>query len=371
MDYQRFYIGNVSQQGEQFQIVDEIFCFLCIAFDFEGEDRTAAVREVFCVQCLLLWIVGYRRMMYFLNLRLALQIFYNLQRILNVTLYTERQSFQSLQKQEGVERRKSCSGITKKDGTYFCNECSRSNCFCEADAVVARVWLSQGCEFSGSLPVEFTAVYDHTAKSSSMAADEFGCGMNNDVCAVLDRTNEVWSCEGIIDNQRNLVLMCNFCKCFDIYNIGVRISEGLDVDGFCVLLNGCADLIQIEYINKCGADSVLRKSVRQQVVGTAVDVLCRYDVVALLRQVDDGVVNGCCSGSYCKCCNAAFQCCHSLLENVLGRVGQTAVDVSCILESESCCCVIGVIEYERRCLINRHCSCSGCRIWIFLSYVKL
>ena len=138
-----------------------------------------------------------------------------------------------------------------------------------------------------------------------MAADEFGCGMNNDVCAVLDRTNEVWSCEGIIDNQRNLVLMCNFCKCFDIDNIRVRISEGLDVDGFCVLLNGCANLIQIEYINKCGADSVLRKSVRQQVVGTAVDVLCRYDVVALLRQVDDGVVDGCCSGSYCKCCNAA------------------------------------------------------------------
>ena len=204
-----------------------------------------------------------------------------------------------------------------------------------------------------------------------MAADEFGCGMNNDVCAVLDRTNEVWSCEGIIDNQRNLVLMCNFCKCFDIDNIRVRISEGLDVDGFCVLLNGCADLIQIEYINKCGADSVLRKCVCQQVVGTAVDVLCRYDVVALLRQVDDGVVDGCCSGSYCKCRNAALQCCHSLLENVLGRVSQTTVDVSCILESESCCCVIGVIEYERRCLINRHCSCSGCRIWIFLSYVKL
>lgn len=95
MDYQRFYIGNVSQQGEQFQIVDEIFCFLCIAFDFEGEDGTAAVREVFCVQCLLLWIVGYRRMMYFLNLRLALQIFYNFQCVLNVTLYAERQGLKS------------------------------------------------------------------------------------------------------------------------------------------------------------------------------------------------------------------------------------------------------------------------------------
>ena len=95
MDNQRFYVGNVSQQGEQLQIVDEIFCFLCIAFDFEGEDGTAAVREVFCVQCLLLWIIGYRRMMYFLNLRLALQIFYNFQCVLNVTLYAERQSLKS------------------------------------------------------------------------------------------------------------------------------------------------------------------------------------------------------------------------------------------------------------------------------------
>ena len=204
-----------------------------------------------------------------------------------------------------------------------------------------------------------------------MAADEFGCGMNNDVCAILDRTNEVWSCEGIIDNQRNLVLMCNFCKCFDIDNIRVRVSEGLDIDGFCVLLNGCANLIQIEYINKCGADAVLWKGVCQQVVGTAVDVLCGYDVVALLSQVDDGVVDGCCSGSYCKCRNAALQCCHSLLEDVLCRISQTTVDVSCILKSESCCRVIGVIEYERRGLIDRHCSCSGCRIWIFLSYVKL
>ena len=104
MDHQRFYISNVSQQGEQLQIVDEVFCFLCIAFDFKGEDRTAAVREVFCVQCLLLWIFGYRRMMYFFNLWLALQIFYNLQCILNMTFYTERQSLKSLQKQEGVER---------------------------------------------------------------------------------------------------------------------------------------------------------------------------------------------------------------------------------------------------------------------------
>ena len=72
MDNQRFYVGNVSQQGEQLQIVDEIFCFLCIAFDFEGEDGTAAVREVFLIKLLLNRICGYRRMMNFLYLRMVI-----------------------------------------------------------------------------------------------------------------------------------------------------------------------------------------------------------------------------------------------------------------------------------------------------------
>ena len=90
MDNQRFYVGNVSQQGEQLQIVDEIFCFLCIAFDFEGEDGTAAVREVFCVQCLLLWIIGYRRMMYFFYLRMAVQVLYYLECIFYVALNAKR-----------------------------------------------------------------------------------------------------------------------------------------------------------------------------------------------------------------------------------------------------------------------------------------
>ena len=37
-----------------------------------------------------------------------------------------------------------------------------------------------------------------------MAADEFGCGMNNDVCTVLDRSYKVWCCECVIYNERDL-----------------------------------------------------------------------------------------------------------------------------------------------------------------------
>ena len=49
MDNQRFYVGNVSQQGEQLQIVDKIFCFLCVTFDLKCEDRSSAIWEIFLI----------------------------------------------------------------------------------------------------------------------------------------------------------------------------------------------------------------------------------------------------------------------------------------------------------------------------------
>ena len=57
MDNQRLHICYVCKQGEQLQVIDEVFCFLCISLDFKGEDRTAAVREIFLIQCLLLRVL--------------------------------------------------------------------------------------------------------------------------------------------------------------------------------------------------------------------------------------------------------------------------------------------------------------------------
>ena len=60
-----------------------------------------------------------------------------------------------------------------------------------------------------------------------------------------------------------------------------------------------------------------------------------------------------------------------LFKYVLCRVCQTSVNVTCICKSESCCCMCRVLKYIRCCLVNRYCSGIRCRIWFFLSYVKL
>jgi hypothetical protein len=71
-----------------------------------------------------------------------------------------------------------------------------------------------------------------------VTTDELSCGVNNDVCSVLDRTYQIRGCKGIINYQRNLVCVCNVCESLDVYNIGVRVSKGLYMDCLGVILNG-------------------------------------------------------------------------------------------------------------------------------------
>ena len=80
-----------------------------------------------------------------------------------MTLYPQRQSFQALQENKGVDGGKGCAHVAKQDGTNFSDKGSRSNRFGEAQAVVAWVWFGEGWEFAGSLPVKLTAVNDDAA----------------------------------------------------------------------------------------------------------------------------------------------------------------------------------------------------------------
>ena len=204
-----------------------------------------------------------------------------------------------------------------------------------------------------------------------MSADEFGCGMNNNICTILNRTNQIWSSEGAVYYQRDLMCMRNLCDCFNINDVRVRISKGLDVNCLGILFDRCLYLIQIENIYEGSLNTICRKGMLQEIEGSTINVLCRYDVVTALCQVLDGVGNCCCSGCDCQGCNTTFQGCDSLLENILRRVGQTSVNITCICQTKSCCCMIAVAEYIRRSLINRYCTCVSYRIGSFLSYVKL
>ena len=199
MDNQRLYVCNICQQREDLQVVDEFLCLRSVALDLKGENGAAAVREVLLVQSLLLRILADRRMIYLFYLRMIVQILNNLQRILYVALYTQRQCFQTLQEEECVERRQCCAGITQQNRTDSGYKSGRSNCLCEADAMITWIRLSQLRELAGTNPVKFSAVYDNASNGRSVTADKLRCGMNNDICAILNRAYQIRRCECIVD----------------------------------------------------------------------------------------------------------------------------------------------------------------------------
>ena len=88
-------------------------------------------------------------------------------------------------------------------------------------------------------------------------------------------------------------------------------------------------------------------------------------------QVGDGVSYSCCTRGNGQAAYTAFQCGNAILKNSLSSVGQTAIDVSCILQVETITGVLRVVEHIRGGLVDRYGTRVGCGVGLLLAYVEL
>ena len=204
-----------------------------------------------------------------------------------------------------------------------------------------------------------------------MTADELGSRVNNDISTVLDRADEVRSTEGVVNYERQTVLVRNLCNSLDIRNIGIRVAESLDVNSLSVVLDSTFQLFQIVCINEGGLNAELRQSVCQQIIAAAVDGLLCYDVVAGLSKCLNGVSDRCGTGSGSQSGNTVLERCNALLEHILCRIGQTTVDIACVSQTETVSRVLTVMENIGSGLVDRNCTRIGNRISGLLTDVQL
>ena len=121
------------------------------------------------------------------------------------------------------------------------------------------------------------------------------------------------------------MLVSKFCDLLDIRDITVRITECLEVDSPCVLLDGALDLVKVMSVYECCLDAVLGKCVGKKIVASAVDCLLCDDVSAVSCESLDRISDCCCTGCYCKSCCTSLECCNSLLEYALCAVCDSSV----------------------------------------------
>ena len=139
-------------------------------------------------------------------------------------------------------------------------------------------WGGDVAVLAAGLPVELAAVHDDAAQRGAVAADELGSGVDDDVSAMLDGTDQVRGAEGVINDQRQTMLVSDGCDGINIRNITVGVAQSLEVDSLGVGLDSVLDLFQIVSVHKGGGNAELGQGVLQQVVAAAVDSLLSYDV---------------------------------------------------------------------------------------------
>ena len=125
-------------------------------------------------------------------------------------------------------------------------------------------------------------VVDYAHAHGVVVEAELGGRVDHDVCAVLDGTYQVRSAKGVVNDQRQAVLVGNGGNGINVGDIAVGVAQGLQIDGLGVGLDGVLHLGQVMGVDKGGGDAKLGQGVLQQIVAAAVDGLLRHDVVACL-----------------------------------------------------------------------------------------
>ncbi len=194
--------------------------------------------------------------------------------------------------------------------------------------MVAGVGFCDARVLAAGLPVELARFHDDAAQGGAVAAQELRCRVHHDVRAVLDGADQVRRTEGVVNDQRQTVLVSDIRNGVDIRDVAVRVAEGFQVDGPGVLPDRVFNSFQVVNVNKRSVDSVQRQRVEKQVLRPAVNRLLSDDVLAAFRQRLNGVRNRRCAGRQSQTGNAAFQSRDSIFKNALSGVRQTSVNVA-------------------------------------------
>ena len=368
MDHETLHVGNVCKQAKDFQAVDELEGFGLAALDVEGENGTASVGEILLVK-FMIRMVRQARMAHAGNLRVLHQVLDDLLGVFYMAVQAERKGFYTLQQQECVERRNGSAFVTQE------NRADVDGIGCSAGGhernAVARVLFGKLRELATGRPVELATIYDDAAEGRSMAADKLGGRMHHHVGTVFDGANQVGRTEGVVDDQRDLVLVGDCCDSVDIRDVGMGVAEGLDKDEFRVFLDGGLDALEIVGIYKRGLDTEGAERVLQQVESTAVNRALDNHVISTAGKSRDGVSDGCSTRSYSQSGNAAFESGNAFFEHALRCVRDTAINVTGILQGKTVSGMLCVMEHVRRGLVNRNGTRIGCGVCLFLANVEL
>ncbi len=359
MDDQGLGIADVGQVAGQLYRVDEGPGRLVPARHAEGQHRPEPVAQVALGQLM----GGMGRQSgeaHPVDQRMCIQPPGQLEGIVDVALHPQRQRLQSLQEQERVEGTERGAEVAETldpspDGEGDVAEGPvRSEHLGEDQAVVPGRRFGEEGELAVA-PVEIARVDDHPTDRIAVPADPLGGGRHHDVGPVVDGTDQIaGAAEGVVDDQRDPVAVGDSGELLQVRDQVLGIGDRFDVEGFGAVGDGSFQLVGVDRLDEGDVDAETGEGHLELVVGTAIQIARRHDLVSSLGDGGQGQQLGGLpgGGGHRRC--PTFESGDALLEDVGGGVHDPRVDVPELLQAEQAGGVVGVVEGVRRGLVDRY-----------------
>jgi len=138
----------------------------------------------------------------------------------------------------------------------------------------------------------------------------------------------------------------------EVWNIVAGVTNGLEINGLGLIINGGNDVLNLVSLNKLGSDTKSWEHNLELVIGTTVQVASGDNVITSVSEGRNGhelrgLARGGSNGS-----NTTFQGSNSLFEDIYSGVHNATVDITELLEAEEPRAVSGVIEDVRACSVD-------------------
>ncbi len=186
-----------------------------------------------------------------------------------------------------------------------------------------------------------------------MAAQKFRQRMHDDVGAVVDRADQIGRRQRVVDDQGHAGLAGDGGDRLDIGDAATGVCNRLDEDRLGVWRDRALEAADIIGVGPHHVPAETLESVGELIDRAAIELARRDELITGLEQhLKHHDLRGM-SGSRRQCRGAAFQGGDTFFQHRLGRVSDPGVNISERLQSEQRRGMVGIVEHERRCLIDR------------------
>ena len=202
-------------------------------------------------------------------------------------------------------------------------------------------------------PGEPSAVHDRSTKRRAVPAHELCQGMHDDVRAVIDRLQKDRGCNGVVDDQRNAMLVRDARQLFDVADVARRVADAFAEHGPGVVVDQALDGVGTVGFCEARIDSLARQNVGEQSMCCAVKLRHRNDVGTESGDIQHRIIQCRLTGTDAQRLDAAFQCGNPPFQHRVGRIADPAVAKSVDFEVEQRRAVFGAVKRIGDGLIDR------------------